>query len=223
MAIPANQLINIEIISKGIIAAGGSNAKAVNNVYTFRRTNTTLPVSKPNIEAAFQAAIMIPVTNALNAAYTQTGNALRFLNDATDPHQLVARAVAGQIAGARQQNYDAVAMTLRTAYRGKSGRGSKHFSPISEADTTGDVLVAGAVTLWNLVKAALLAGFTDSDGNFWTLTIVSRFAEVGPSGNPPLSQLKTNPTTVFSNDVFAILLDKTTGTMRKRKAATVIA
>ncbi len=211
--IPLASIMTCEIVSVGSISAGGSNVIPVENVYHFKRTNTTPTPDKTVLEAAFQTSIMIPVTNALNAAYTQVSNKVRWLDDATDPYYVNPRAVAGQVAGARQQGYDAVAQIFKTAYRGKSGQGRKHYSPLSQADIAGDVLVAGAVTLWNDVLTAILAGFTDANGNVWQPVVVSR----------KLSQLQTNPTNVIANLVTSGVLDKTTGTMRRRKAKTVVA
>ncbi len=211
--IPNTSIFTAEIVSVGSIAAGGSNVIPVENVYHFRRNNTTPTPDKALLEAAFQTSIMIPVTNALNVAYTQTSNKVRWIDDATDPYFVEPRAVAGQVAGARQQAYDAVALIFQTDYRGKSGQGRKHYSPITESDTVGDVLTAGAITLWTDVLNAILAGITDTNGNLWAPVVVSRL----------LSTLDKNPTNVFWNQIQSGVVDKTTGTMRRRKAKTVVA
>jgi len=213
--IPANQLIHAEIVSAGTIAAAGGTAKSVVNVYQFRRTSVVNVVVKAHIEAAFQTAIMVPVTDALNARFTQTGNSVRFLNDATDAPETVARAVVGAIAGESLPTFETAVLQMKTTYRGKSGRGNKHYAPIAESAANGDTLTAGSLVLFNLVKTAILAGFTDSDGNVWKTCIVSKGAI------PPLSQLTANPTTVFANDVSSAIMNKTTGTMRRRKVKTV--
>lgn len=215
--IPANQLIHVEAIVTGQIASGGGAAKTIISVFDFRRTATVLPVDKLHIDTAFQAAYVVPLGALQNAAYLQSQNSIRFLNDATDPALLVPHAVAGGVVGARSQDYDAVCYQYVTGYRGKSGRGSKHFAPLSEADALGDVLTGASLAAWVAFKAVLLAGFTDVEGNIWVPCVVSKGAQ------PPKSQLTINPTTVFSNDVTSIRLNKTLGTMRRRKVRTVLA
>lgn len=204
---------------QGTIAAAGSGSKDVENVYNFRRTANVLPLSKTNIETAFQAAIAVPVTNALNVRFVQTLNTVRFIDDALDPPQGVTRAIAGAIAGESQATYDSIVINLKTGVRGRSGRGSKHYGPIGEASTNGDVLIAGAIVLFNLIGAAILAGFTDADGNVWVPEIVIRNSAIPGTS----SQLRTNPTTVRANDVISAVLDSTVGTMRRRKVKTVTA
>lgn len=216
-SIPSTQLIHVECIVTGIIASGGATAKTIQSVFQFRRTATVLAVDKTQIDSAFQTAYIVPLGALQNAAYLQSQNSVRFLNDATDPPTITAHNVAGGVIGARSQDYDAVTYQYTTGYRGKSGRGSKHFAPLSEADALGDVLTGASLANWIAFKAVLLAGFTDGAGNIWVPCVVSKGAE------PPKSQLKVNPTTVFSNDVLSIKLNKTLGTMRRRKVRTVIA
>lgn len=217
--IPSTQLVHCEIVTSGVVAAGGSTTKIISNVFQFRRTNTAQPVDKASIEAAFQTAYMVPLLAMLNAAYTQSNNAIRFLNDATDPVSKISRSVVGGVVGERSQGFDAVCYQMITGYRGKSGRGSKHFGPITEDDATADVLVAPALANWVAYKAILLGGFTDAETNVWVPCVVIK----NPEPPKPRSQLITNPTTVLANDVISVLLNKTLGTMRRRKAKTVTA
>ena len=214
MPIPNSQQLHVEIIASGIVAAGGSNTKASASVFDFRRTATVLTINKANVEAAFQTAIMIPITNALNARYTQTFTTVRILDDAQDFPSQVTRAVAGAIAGESLTTAESLFLLARTALRGKSFRGNKKLFPFSETDTTlatADLWNAGALGRFATIAAAWLAGFTDADGNIWKPFIVSR----------KLSQLKVNPTTVVSNQVASVLVNKRVGTMRKRKVKSV--
>lgn len=204
-----------QIVSYGVMAASGSGSKNIVNVYNWRRTNIVNPLSKVNIESAFQTAIMVPVTAALAASYTQSKNSVRFFDDATDPPFDVARAVAGAIATVRAESFLAAVIRFKTGIKGRSGMGRKHYGPIADADAEGDVLLAGAITRFGTVKTAVLAGFTDSDSNVWVPIVLSTKLTGG-------SQLLFNPTTVIANDITSGILNKTVGTMRRRKTATVV-
>lgn len=212
-SIPDAQLLVVQAVVLGNVSQTGVNTKNVEFVFHFRRLATTFPLSKAAFEVAFQSNIAATVIANLNAAYTQTANQVRCLNDATDANYSNARSVVGGITGDQQQNFDTLVLQYKTGYRGKSGRGSKHFAPLTATDTLGNTLVAGTVTAWQTVAGTLAAQFTDGVGNVWRPVILSR----------KLSQLKTNPTVVFTNDVTNILLNKTTGTMKKRKVKTIVA
>jgi len=203
----------LEIIARGVLAANGAASKNVANVFNFRRVSGATTPAKANIEVAFQTAIMDKVLLAVSADYAQDGNALRWLDDATDPPVTFPEIGVGALATDRMPGYNAVVVQLHTAIKGKSGRGSKHFAGVVEASTTGDVLTGGGVTLWQTVATALNAGFTDSDGNQWRL---------GINSHKPPAQWLVNPVTIVWNDVTSTLLNLTLGTMRRRKVRTVV-
>jgi len=208
----ANNLMHVcEVTLRGTVAAGGSDAKNIANVFHYRRTATTAAWSNTGIATAWIAAMIGPITNCLNVDFTTVSAGSRCVNDAEDNEITVADATPGDIAGERLPNINACTLILKTAKRGASYRGSKHFSPLSEGDVVDDVLTAGSITLFNLAKAALLAGFTDANGNVWKACVLSRTK----------SALAVNPTTVVSEDVTQILLNKTVGSMRRRRVKTV--
>lgn len=213
MAIPASDLWTVEIIMKGGVAAAGGGTRNIENVYHFQRTTNVNVLSKANIESQFQTSIATPVLAALSVDFTQSSTSLRFLEDAQDAYQDFTESTAGSIAGERQADYDAVCLRLKTNVRGKSAHGSKHYAPVGESQTNGDVLVAGSVTLFQAVGAAIVAGFTDSDGNVWKPVVLSRKNSI----------LGTNPTKITAYPVTSYILNKTMGTMRRRKVATVTA
>lgn len=214
MPIPANQVTHVEIAVKGIITGGGSNSINTVNVFHFRRTATVLAVPKGPIDAAFQAAIVAPLALALNNRWTQQRNDVRYLNDANDSPVSFAHALVGAVAGDSMTSIEAAFILMRTGLRGKSNRGSKHFGPLSESDTTGansDILNAGAIALWTNVVTPMLTGFTDATGNVWIPSIVSR----------KLSVISLNPTNIVSNDVSQVALNKRIGRLRHREAKSV--
>jgi hypothetical protein len=210
MALPAAQLLNLEVLMQGNVIAGGSNSRAYNMVYHYRRTTTSVPPSKANFLAAFVAATRLAILSASNVRLVLTGYQARWLNDATDPYVPLSDVHIGLVTGDSLPTDNAVFLLFRTGIRGKSYRGCKHFFPIAESHTTtgsDDILNAGAITLWTAVATALLGTITDSDGNVWVPSVFSR----------KLSQVKMNPTTVVANDVTAVLLNKRIGSMRHRK------
>lgn len=200
-----------EVVHLGTVAADGASVKNFANVYHFKRTTTVNPWSNTSIATEFIASMLPDIVACLNVDYVTTGVTSRCVNDATDAPVTVADTTPGGVSGERLPDYNAVMLLMRTALRGKSYRGRKFYGPITEADTTGDVLAAGSITLFNTLKATLLAGMTDGDGNVWNLCVFS----------PTLSQYSINPTTIVTANVTQILLNKTLGTMRRRKVKTV--
>lgn len=214
MPIPPNQVEVVEIQQRGIIAAGGSSSVNTNFSWFFKRTSTVPPIDHEKIDIGFQAAIGTVVAAALNARWSQQNNAVRWVNDALDAPMYYPHVLAGSIAGDSMAATLSVYLLLRTGIRGKSYRGSKHLAPASESDTTGggdDILNAAALVRFNNIAGAVLAGFTDTNGNTWVPVIVSR----------KLSQLVTNPTTVVANQVTSILTNRRLGRMKRRLVASV--
>jgi len=200
-----------EVSMLGSLAAAGSDAKNVASVFHYRLSVLTLPPTKAALELAFNTAQVAALIAAFNSRYVQTFNTVRWIDDATDPPVATTRAGAGAIATDSLPTIDSVSMLYRTAKRGRSYRGSKHFPGGSEADTTGDVLTGAGLARWQTVQTTLAANVTDALGNVWVPAVLSR----------KLSVLATNPTTVVANDVTSILLNKNVGTMRRRRVTTV--
>jgi hypothetical protein len=210
MPIPATSISTAEVRVYGNIASGGVTSKPTNWGFYFTRTSTVPAILKAQIDTAFQAAIMPDLGLALNVRWLQAYNTVRYLDDALDAPAQYNHAVAGAVAGDGMPSFCTAYLLLRTGLRGKSYRGSKHFAPLSESDTTiagEDILNAAALTRFGAVKTDLLAGFTDASGNVWRLQIFSK----------TLSQILTNPTTVVVNTVNAILINKRIGRMKRRE------
>lgn len=209
--LPSTSLTHAEVRMRGVSGAAGGGAKNFEFLTHWRRTANILPINNAHIGAAFQSAIATVICAALNIRYTESGVDVRFLDDATDAYVTTTASTPGAITGDSLADYASAVIQYKTAYRGKSGRGSGHFGPMSESDVAGDVLVTAGITNMTTIITALAAGFTDADGNVWVQQVFSR----------TLSQVKVNPTNVIANDVTSRLLNKTTGTMRRRKVKTV--
>lgn len=211
MPIPASSMLQFQIVVQGVSAAAGSNAKSTYNVFNYRRTSGINPITKAALNTAFQTGVIAPLLLAMNVRYSPTSLTIRCLNDALDAPQLFTAAGSGAIATDSGPNNEAVYFLFRTALRGRNYRGSKHFSPMSEIDTTGDVLTGAGLTRWQTVGTALAANLTDANGNIWVPQVLST----------TLSQLTINPVNVVANDVIQVLLDLNIGTMRRRRSRTV--
>src|SRR6266404_1990910 len=210
MPIPASSISMAEIRVFGNIASGGVQTKPTNWGFYYKRTSTVPAILKAQIDTAFQAAVVVDLGLALNVRWLQAYNTIRYIDDAQDAPSQHNHAVAGAVAGDGMPSFNTAFLLFRTGLRGKSYRGSKHFAPLSEADTTigtDDILNAAALTRFGTVKTDLLAGFTDASGNVWQLQVFAK----------TLSQILTNATTVVSNTVNAILINKRIGRMKRRE------
>lgn len=204
-------IFDAEVTILGTAAVGGSNVTPSVNVFNFKRTTNVNALSKLALFNIFQTNIITPLLAAANVRYTPTAVSVRWLNDALDLPVIFAAAGVGAIASDSMPSDDAVYYLYRTALRGRSYRGSKHFGPLSEVDTTQDLLTGAGLARWVTLKTALVTPNTDANGNVWVPSVLSRL----------LSQLRTNPTNVVNNFVTEVLLDLNVGTMRKRRSRTV--
>jgi len=214
MPIPLNQVTTAEIVVRGLIASGGSNAVNTNFVFHYRRTAVAVNPTKIALHNAFQLGPMIPIAAALNVGWSAALNDIRWVNDAQDQYVSFANASVGAIAGDRLSTVAAVYLLFRTGLRGRAYRGSKHLGPFSESDVTAaneDLLNAAAQVRILAINTALATPLVDATGNTWNFTLLSR----------SLSQLTLNPTTVTVNDITQLLFNKRVGTMRRRQAASV--
>jgi len=206
-----SQIQHIEVLARGSLTAGGSTVKPCFNVWMYRRTTFAVPFSKTQFATAFRAAVIVPLIAAANVRYSVNTLRVRIVNDAEDPYQDIADAGVGAIATDSEPNNDAVYALMKTAKRGRFATGSKHFGGPSEIDTTDNILVGAGLARWETLRAALAVAVVDAAPNTYVPCVLSR----------TYSQLITNPTTVVSNDVTSVLLNKRIGSMVRRKGASV--
>jgi len=213
MPLPNNQLKVLEVVINGRQATGGSSVTASFNIFHYRRTTLGPIATKAAFNTAFQAAIIVPLLAAMNVRYTPTLLTLRWIDDILDRPQSFAAAGVGAIATDSLPSNEAIYMLLRTALKGKSFRGSKHFSPGSEVDTTNDLLTGAGLARWQVVQAALEAPIVDAIPLTWVPCIVSKLRS--------LSNFTVQPAVYTTTDVNEVALDLNIGTMRKRRSRTV--
>jgi len=214
MPISPSLITVAEIVLRGLISSGGSNAIKTANVFHYRRLATAVDPSKTALEAAFTAGPAAAIAAALNVDWEASIHDVRWLNDATDQYTSVVATEVGAIAGDRLSSHLSAFLLFRTGLRGRNFKGSKHLGPFSESDITTadeDLWNAGCLTRLAAINTALAATLTDGTGNQWKLTLLSK----------NLSQTKTNPTTIVVNDVTSLLVNKRVGSLLSRKAASV--
>lgn len=211
MPIPLNQVRVAEIVVRGQITAGGSDAVNTAFVFHYRRNTVSVDPVKTALNTAFTAGPAAAIAAALNEGWEASLHDIRWLNDAEDPYLSITATEVGAITGDRLPSDDAVFLLFRTALRGRTFKGGKHLAPFSESDIGDDILNGAAVTRCNTIITSLLTPLTDSTGNVWNFTILSR----------KLSQLRVNPTTVTVNDVTQGLVNQRIGTMIRRKVRSV--
>lgn len=201
-----------EIVVHAYGVARGGRAVPYINIFHFGRSTPLLAISQAHIESAFQAAIGAKMLLALNVDYTQLTTSVRFFQNPLEAPFFVTEAGVGAIAGDRLPDFCSAVIQLKSGIRGKPYRGSKHFGPVSESDTTGDALTAPALTRFQTLGAAIIAGFTDSDGNHWLPGLKGGVRVGSPA------QYVFIPTTTVWTDLNAYLVNGVLGTMRRRRA-----
>ena len=198
----------VEIVTRGHADPGTEpTVKKFYNVYHFRKTVSGGTPVKANISAAFVTAIATPLQPLLSVSYLTDYIDVRFIDDYTDPYRTVALAKPGTVAGDSLPSVNNITLQLKTGLRGRTTRGSKHYGPIAEVDTTLDSVKATPLIGWNAFCATYLAGFTDADGFIWKPFLVSR----------KLSTFGPTIADVVGYNITEIKVNSVLGIMRRRK------
>lgn len=203
----------IELIAFGHISEAGAPIKRVSNVYHYGQAipNPVLP-DPATVITSLYSVILQNIAPLLHDDYVLDEVTGRWLDQTTNPQSLSTLAAPGVKTGDRLPAYATVCFQLHTNVRGRSYRGSKHYGPIAEADTTADQLAAGVLPAWTNMKNNLLQSFTIG-GQVLVPVVLSRTK----------SQLQKDPVTISAAAVTSVILNLTLGTLKKRKEKTVIA
>jgi hypothetical protein len=200
----------VEIIMRNTLAEA-SVVKNIYNVFHYRLLSGALDARLAILNGFIPAVATPLVTHLFTTDMTFVDVEIRLLDDATEQYFVLPQGTPGSIALPRLPGDVAIVYPLRCATRGKNFRGSKHITPVASAFVTKDELNATGVTAATFLVGGFGNNFTTSNGSVMGPVVVSRI----------LSQLKVNPTSVIGSDVISVLLNKTIGTMRKRKEKTV--
>lgn len=210
----SSSLIRVARVSfRGVLLADGSDQKNIANVFHYRRLSVSADPFKGPLATAFNTAVLQVYLNACNVDVAQAKICVRWIDDAEDSESefIPGANTAGQVAGERLPSKSAVRMLFRTSLRGRHWRGAKSFCGVTEADTTGEILTGAPLALWILLRNACAAQLTDATTNVWAPCVYSKI----------LSIEETNPTTIRTADLSEVLLNKTIGSMNRRRVQTV--
>jgi hypothetical protein len=203
---------HLEVSLLGTCVETGGGTKNLANVFHFRRSAAGGGPTKANINAAFIAKYAAAWAAALSVLYVESAVTIRDITNNLDlPTPFTGTAFDGTVVGARLPMQSSVSLLLRTGNRGKSFRGGKRISPVAESHVTADEINGGALAVWNTLTALMVSSFTDADGNTWTHEVLSK----------TLSNFVPQPAVIVAADITSALLNKTIGTMRRRKERTV--
>lgn len=204
---PAAPLI-LEVITQAHMVAAGGRQVPDKNIFHYMRTGTLIAPSKTAFITAFQTNVLAFMAAALNVRWAMEVILCRWLDDATDQYIQVTDTSVGAIATDSYDSRSAVYMQFRSGFRGRNWNGSKHFGPLSEIDTTGDILTGAGLARFQTLQAKCALQFTDLPGQVYKPVVFSR----------TLSQVAFNPTNVLVSDVTSVALNKSVGSMKRRRA-----
>ena len=202
-----------EIKLFGQVQHGSGAVKNFLNVFHYYQI---VPSSTFGDPAAFLNSFNADVTTyllpLLSADYKVIKTTGRWLDNHENPEAILVGTGSGTKAGDTLPDHNCVTFQLKSNIQGRCFKGSKHFGGVVEADTQADELVDPALTGWKNFIANLLVHITVAGADH-APCILSR----------KNSQLLKNPVTLSAAAVTACLLNKTIGSMRKRKEKTVLA
>jgi len=201
----------VEIAVRGTLAAGGSSVVKAGNVFYYRRTAGGT-IALPGLVAAFVAGPLAAQILAQSVRYSANLISARVVSDPTAVGLDTTSAAVGAIATDSQPSLNTVVIDLKTATRGRAGRGRKFFAGVVEASTTGDILTGAGLALWQVLRDALDDNLADGAGNTWTTFVLSKF----------YSDLSTTPTVIYGSNVVTAVLNKRLSSMDKRRAVSVV-
>lgn len=211
MVAPSVQVVEIKV--KGTAPTTGSGTKNLVNVFHYRLLSGP-GTQQPTVDVGnrFIATVWSVIATALSVTYTGVETDARLIDDANNQDLLCNVPGNGAVAGTRLPMEDIVSILLRSSLRGRNFRGAKRFGPVANADFVNDELTAGAIAgHWGAVGPAIAGTMLVNGLGTYGPVILSK----------SLSQLEINPTTIICADITGALLNKTIGSMRRRKEKTV--
>jgi hypothetical protein len=212
---------NMQLIIQGTAPAGTGFTKPQDCVLNYASYNLpSAGYTSPAFRSAWAAANQAVWLAAKDFSYTLVQYVTYVLDSPSTPaDELVvgANGTFNATPGAPMPSANAAFIFLKGNGRGRSSHGGIHFGSLPAAFVTPatdpNTFNAAAITLLNAVKLFLIAPVTDSFGNIWNLSILSRKASQLSIG-PPVNVV-TLP--VIGTGSF---LDTDVATMRRRKERT---
>lgn len=201
----------VQMVIQGTVAETGGTSKNVWNVFTYvQNPNVPSPPTAVAVLNQFLASVWAQIAPLLSVRWVGVSSLARYMDVTTNAFLPGNVPASGAKILPSLSSQQAVVTPFRTALRSKNYKGSKHFGPIDSASVTGDELTAAAVTAWQAILPTL-SGLITVTGQTYSPCIVSR----------SLSQLAKDPVNIQAAVITTALLNKTIGTMRRRKEKTV--
>jgi hypothetical protein len=201
----------VQIVVGGTVTeTGGAIKNFLNVFFYFQNPNVPAPQPAVNVGNQFLASVWTGIAAQLSVGYVGSFMTARYLDRTTDPFLTGNVPASGAIALPRLSAQQAIVFVLRSSTRGKNFRGNKHVGPLATATVTGDEIAPASLAAWTALLPSLIAPITIG-GQTYSPCIVSR----------SLSQLRQDPVAIIGSPLSQALLNKTIGTMRRRKEKTV--
>lgn len=220
MAVPGPAFANVtgtpsdplfaEIVYRGHTVESNGSLKKSFNVFHMRRRASTPGADPIDVYNGFVTAFNTPLIAAISDKYIGDNVSVRLMDNPMTTPYIAANAITGAVTGDRMPSGNgAVTIQLKTNGRGRNFRGSKHFSPIAESQTTLDNLNGGAQTLWDAVASALavMSPLIMPSGVEWDLIVLSQ----------ELSDFVINPSVFTGAYVIDCIANAQVGTMKRRR------
>ncbi len=199
-----------EYLIRGHSVESNGSSQAIINQLHFARISGPGTDDENDLYLAVSTLIDTTLGLALSNSYVADDTSIRFMDDPTRAPVLATNLIVGGVTGDRLPSFNAVVTRKLTYGRGRSYKGSNHWAPIAESQTTLDELNAGAQTLWNnfVGQEQNLANTFVALADTWQLIVLS----------PTLSDFTVNPGLFSGSIVKTISLNNLLGTMKRRKS-----
>jgi hypothetical protein len=201
----------LEFVTRVTVTGNNALDRDCLNVWHFKRSNGILQADLGSLVVQMANWFSTIVLPAMNIGGVMGNTTVRPLDDPTVA-ELENTSGAGDVGGVTGDRYDsqsAVFVQLLTGTRGRNFRGSKHFTPLSESDTTLDELTGGGLANWGGVASniGVPLAFTDGSGNQFNLAVLSQ----------SLSVLSGPSITFTGGEVEGAVLNPVVGSMNRRR------
>jgi len=199
-----------QLVQRAHTIESNGNLRPSFNVWHFRKRSSAVLANVHELQQAFEAQIKADFDACMSVHYQPDPWESKMLDAPLVPPVVTASTLAPSVVGDRYGSGNGCGtMRLLTNGAGRNFRGSKHFSPIAESQTTLDQFNAGAQALWTSFAATVLSSpIMDATGNEWDLIVLSQ--ELSSWGG-------IGPTTFTGAYVLTNPINLQIGTMRRRR------
>lgn len=206
---PATPLFAEYVLQEYVADANGNSSNFV-NVLHYQNSVPGVVTTETVLMTAIRTVLNAVLPSALSVTSLGKTSKLRFMDSPVSGYVAGTTYTAGNVTGDRLPTFNAAVNRLTTGVRGRNYRGSKHWGPLAESQTTLDELNSGALAFYAAVAGALWnggAGFATSGGGLWKLVVLSSV----------LSDFTASPAVFTGAVVTGVTTNKEVGTMRRRK------